>query len=176
MAKPSLKPVENEHIVLRLLEAKDLLLTLAWRNQDIIRKWFVNSDPLSVDAHFAWFEQYKKLDTDFIFLIIAKELGNIPVGQVSLYRIDQQSLRAEYGRLMIGDMAARGKGYARIATRLLVQYGFEKLHLREIFLEVKEDNIPAVNLYRSCGFDENARQGGLINMIIKNPILRKSNK
>jgi len=42
----------------------------------------------------------------FVFLILSREFGNIPIGQISLYGIDWPGGIAEYGRLMIGHMAA----------------------------------------------------------------------
>jgi hypothetical protein len=97
MPKRFIQPVENECVLLRLLEKGDLALTLMWRNQDHIRKWFLNSDVIPEEKHYEWFENYQDLDNDFIFLIIAKDLGNLPVGQVSLYCVDWNDRIAEYG-------------------------------------------------------------------------------
>jgi diamine N-acetyltransferase len=168
MPKRYLLPIEDEQIVLRLLEKADLPLTLSWRNQDHIRKWFLNTDVITEEKHYAWFERYDGLDNDFVFLILAKELGNKPVGQISLYEVDWQGMTAEFGRLMIGLPAAKGKGYAKQATRLLLEYGFEQMRLIEIHLEVKEDNAPAVSIYRAAGFTETSKKDGLITMSIAN--------
>ena len=166
MPKRYLPPIEDEWIILRLLEKTDLPLTLFWRNQDQIRKWFINTDVITEEKHSAWFERYNVSDNDFVFVILAKELGNLPVGQISLYGIDWQGMSAEYGRLMIGYQAAQGKGYAKQATRLLVGFGFGQIGLKEIHLEVKEDNAPAIAIYHATGFTEQLRKDGLISMRI----------
>ena len=44
-------------------------MTLAWRNQDHIRRWFLTSDLISPEQHRAWFEQYQDRDDDFVFVI-----------------------------------------------------------------------------------------------------------
>ena len=88
MAKRSIPPIEGDHIALRPLERDDLPLTLSWRNRDEIRKWFLNTAVIPADGHYAWFERYQELDNDFIFLILAKGLGNAAVGQIPIYGID----------------------------------------------------------------------------------------
>jgi RimJ/RimL family protein N-acetyltransferase len=166
MPKRVLAPFENETVILRPLETSDLPLTLTWRNQDEVRKWFVHSDILSVEQHYGWYENYKDLDNDFVFVIVAKDLGNLPVGQIALYRIDWDLAVAEYGRVMIGEQQAKGKGYASQATKLLLDHGFNSFKLKEITLIVRDDNVTAIALYKSRGFVEKARADGFITMSI----------
>ena len=153
--------------VLRLLEEHDLPLTLAWRNQEHIRRWFFTEEPISYKKHRAWFNKYKKLDTDFVFIILSKKLHLKPVGQVSLYAIDWKTMIGEFGRLMIGESEARGLGLARSASLLLLHVGFDILGLKKIILEVKEDNIAAISLYLSIGFLETVAENGIIKMEIQ---------
>lgn len=167
MPKLKLPPIVGDRIILRLLEQNDLPLTLLWRNQDKIRKWFINTDVIQEDKHLAWFERYMKLDNDFIFVILAKDLDNLPVGQISLYNINWEISRAEYGRLMIGHPIAKGKGYARQATVLLLDFAFNTLDLNEVFLEVKSDNKSAIAIYESAGFSITKQSSNLITMAIR---------
>ena len=166
MTKRELPIIENDRIILRLLESTDLPLTLSWRNQDNIRKWFLNTDVILAEKHVAWFERYKELDHDFVFVILAKDLGTIPVGQISLYDIDWNAKAAEFGRLLIGEALAKGKGYAKEATHLLVKYGFDILGLQQIILEVKSDNKSAIAIYQAAGFIETSKKDGLLVMSI----------
>ena len=168
MPKPNIVNFENNKIILRLLKRKDLPLTLSWRNQDNIRKWFLNSKTISEDVHNSWFKQYKRLDNDFVFIILAKELDNIPIGQISLYKINFRIGTAEYGRLIIAHPDARGKGYAKQATNLLLEIGFKYFYLKEIYLEVKKDNYRARKVYLDCGFIETGIKNCLIEMKIIN--------
>jgi len=166
MPKRDLAVFENERVVLRLLEEQDLPLTLSWRNQDHIRQWFLRTEVILEKDHYAWFERYRELDHDFIFLILAKDLNRLPVGQISLYDINWDTASAEFGRLMIGHLPASGKGYAKQAVNLVLMIGFEVLGLKEIHLEVKEDNLPAQKIYLDCGFVETSRQNRLVMMKI----------
>ncbi len=167
MPKLKIPPIVGDRIILRLLEQNDLPLTLLWRNQDKIRKWFINTDVIQEDKHLAWFERYMKLDNDFIFVILAKDLDNLPVGQISLYNINWEISRAEYGRLMIGNPIARGKGYAKQATTLLLELTFNILNINEVFLEVKPDNKSALAIYISAGFTITKQSSELITMTIR---------
>lgn len=168
MPKRDISPVENKRVLLRLLEKDDLPLTLKWRNQDHIRKWFLNSNVIPEEKHYAWFENYKNLDNDFIFIIIAKDLKNLPVGQVSLYGIDWEKGSAEYGRLMVGEDVARGRGYAKEATSLILKLGFDVFRLREVYLKVLKDNLAAQKVYRDCGFLISDPVETIVQMAIRN--------
>lgn len=167
MTKRQISPLENERVILRLLESKDLPLTLFWRNQDHIREWFVNTDVIQEDRHIAWFDRYVELDNDFVFVILAKDMNNQPVGQISVYNIDWDAGIAEYGRLMIGHPNTNRKGYAKEATNLLLDFAFNTLKLREIFLEVKKDNVSALAVYKSAGFNVIDSSDHLTKMVIR---------
>lgn len=168
MPKRNILPVEGERITLRLLEKEDLPLTLSWRNQDHIRTWFNNTDMIAIADHYAWFENYQELDNDFVFVILAHDLDNIRIGQISIYGIDWSTGIAEFGRLIIGDPLAKGKNYAKEATLLLLENSFKQMGLKEIHLEVKEKNEPAIAVYKATGFIERKKDNGIILMTIGN--------
>ena len=152
MPKRTITPLVNGRVRLRLLEEADLAATLAWRNQDHIRKWFLNSDVITPEQHRAWWERYRQKDDDFMFVIEETETLRRPVGQVALYNIDWATGRAEYGRLMIGDSEARGLGLARLATARLVEEAIGPWQLIDVHLEVKAANEAALAVYRATGF------------------------
>lgn len=170
MTKHQLPSIEGERIILRLLKREDLSHTLSWRNQDDIRKWFRNTAIISVDSHYTWFEQYLELDNDYIFLIIAKNLNSIPIGQISIYNINWDAKTAEFGRLLIGEPRAKGRGLAKEATRLLLDYAFNTFGLQKIVLEVKNENTPAKAVYLDTGFIEISRKDDFILMAIQKDI------
>ena len=161
MPKRPIAPLVNGRARLRLLEESDLPQTLAWRNQDHIRKWFFHSDVITPEQHRAWWERYQEKDDDFVFVIEETEVLKRPVGQVSLYRIDWAAGRAEFGRLMIGDAEAAGLGLARMATRCVIDYAFSGLALRELYLEVTSGNLRAISVYLACGFERIESRAGV---------------
>ena len=164
MPKRRIEPLVNGRIRLRLLEEADLPMTLAWRNQDDVRRWFLHSDVITPEQHAVWYTAYKDRDDDLVFVIEETATLRRPVGQVALYRIDWTRGTAEFGRLLIGDAEAAGKGIATLATKCLVELALGAWGLRDVILEVREENARAIAVYLACGFDESARQRGLIEM------------
>ncbi len=165
VAKRLIPPLVGERVRLRLLEETDLPRTLAWRNQDHIRRWFIHSDIITPEQHRRWFDGYRERDDDFVFLIEETRDLRKPVGQVSLYRVDWARHRAEYGRLMIGEADATGRGLAHQATDVLLRYATATLGMREIELEVFVDNVAAIRIYSACGFHVEDRRESLLHMV-----------
>ena len=165
--KKNIPPIYSDRLRLRLLEEKDLPLTLSWRNQDSIRKWFFHSDLIYLEQHLSWFAKYQTRDDDYVFIIELSALERwIPVGQIALYNIDWTSRKAEYGRLMIGDPYAQGKGIAREATKMILDLGFSSLGLSKIYLEVFENNAAARKVYEDCGFLVRSLENNIVRMEI----------
>ena len=164
MPKRPLPPITNANVVLRLIGQSDLATTRAWRNQDDIRKWFLTSSVISPEQHETWFAQYRDRDDDFVFIIEETETLRRPIGQVSIYGIDWPRRSAKFGRLMIGDPQARGRGLARRAVETLIEYSERDLGLDELHLEVLTGNAPAIGLYESCGFVRRDEVDGEIRM------------
>ncbi len=146
MGKRHIPPLEAQRIRLRLLAEQDLPQTLAWRNQDDIRRWFFRSERLTPEEHAAWFARYQQRDDDFVFII--EETGGElrPIGQAALYNIDWVNGTAEYGRLMIGEADAAGRGLAREATRAVVALALEQLGLQEVHCDVIPGNVRSIRV------------------------------
>ena len=83
----------------------------------------------------------------------------IPIGTIGLSGIDPDRRTAEYG-ILIGEPDYRGKGYAREASRLILDYAFATLGLNEVYLNLFADNLPARVLYGSLGFEEDPGSAG----------------
>ncbi len=164
MPKREIAPFEGRAVRLRLLEPTDLPRTLTWRNQDENRRWFVHSEPIQWEDHVRWYRNYQERDDDFVF--IAEDLEQTPsaFGQAALYKIDWDSGSAEFGRLLIGEPAARGRGLGGEITKALLGFGFGTWTLRRIVLEVFAHNTRAIDIYRSCGFESTSRRGELLSM------------
>lgn len=164
MPKRHIAPLVSGSVRLRLLEEADLPMTRAWRNQDHIRKWFFHSDPITPEQHQAWWRRYQDRDDDFVFIIEETATLKRPVGQVAIYNVDWEARRAEFGRLMIGDADAQGRGLARIATGRVVDEALTAWGIKEVYLEVLPANVPALAIYSDCGFREVGREDGVVRM------------
>jgi RimJ/RimL family protein N-acetyltransferase len=144
---------KGDRIILREITAEDSENVVRWRNAENPSRVFFSNLILTVESQHRWFSAYKINPSDFTFII---EHKGGPVGMVSLYNFQEKT--AEFGRLLIGEKEFRRQGFAREATRLLLEYGFKNLGLKEIFARVFEDNKSAVNLYLSLGFGITGRE------------------
>ena len=73
------------------------------------------------------------------------------IGTIKLDTIDFKEGRAWLG-VMIGDSAQRGKGYGQSVLQQIAEYSLVTLELKELFLGVHKDNLPALKLYLKQGF------------------------
>ena len=112
--------------------------------------------PLSHGGQVNWYRALFQ-NQHCLFLIIETIENRRPIGTIGLDRIDHINQSAEYGNLMIGDTQSTGIGFAKEATLLLLNYGFNRLNLNRIFLNVIEDNVRAIELYKNCGFREEGK-------------------
>jgi len=74
-----------------------------------------------------------------------------PIGLMGFLNYDQNNHKAEM-RKLIGAEIHRGKGYAKEATMLWIQYGVNNLGLKKIYLNTIENNIRNVTLNKELGF------------------------
>lgn len=141
--------LSNFDVLLRQVSEKDLINLCKWRNKNEIKKGFLNQNDLIIDKQIMWYESYLKNDSDIMFII---EFNDLPVGSVALYNINLDKNDAEFGRIMIGEDSAKGKGVAQKATKLICDFGFNILKLNEIYLKVFIDNDVAIKVYEKNGF------------------------
>ena len=77
---------------------------------------------------------------------------NTPIGLVAFLDYDTLQRKTEL-RKLIGDPKMRGKGFAKEATKLWIQYGITKLGLKKIYLNTLDTNIRNIKLNEELGFE-----------------------
>ena len=83
-------------------------------------------------------------------------------GVISLHTISIDNHRAEIGYWM--DAAMRGKGIAKIATKMITGYGFDTLGFQRIEAAVDIENIASQKLLDSAGYQ---REGVLLQRVTR---------
>ncbi len=86
---------------------------------------------------------------DYLLTVICLEVDGKAVGFIS-YSLPIDIADIE-GLVVIS--SERNKGYGK----MLLEYALDELKakkVQKVLLEVRESNIPAINLYKSCGFNE----------------------
>jgi len=85
--------------------------------------------------------------------------GDLLIGHISLHDIDHLNRHAFLG-IFIGADEYRSKGYGAEAIRLILEYGFRTLNLRNIMLSVHADNHAGISCFKKAGFREAGRRRG----------------
>ncbi|MCA1030969.1 GNAT family N-acetyltransferase [Bacillus timonensis] len=126
---------------------------------DTVVKWYEDVEFLrNLDAVAAfpkrandfsdWIE--KKVETNFTFAIRLIESDSI-IGFINLDGI-LWNHRNTWLALAIGNQEHRGKGYAKEAMELAIDFAFYELNLHRIQLTVFDYNVTAISLYEKIGF------------------------
>ena len=142
--------MEGECVVLRPMEAADADDVVRWRSDPSILGQMFADEPPTREGHLHWLETIQACGNRQEFIIIERAIGR-SIGTIGLSDIDHKNLRAEYG-ILVGEADARGKGYAREASQLILRYAFGDLGLRRVYLCVFADNAAAIKLYEHLGF------------------------
>ena len=134
-------------ITLRPVEERDIESLRVWRNDAANARYIRKLPHITSEMQKAWFEKYLK-DEDHI-MFAAERAGEL-IGSASLYDIEADD--AEFGKILIGNPAARGKGCALAVTSLCLRAGFENLGLPRLHASVHTRNLPALKTYVRVGF------------------------
>lgn len=81
---------------------------------------------------------------------------NEMIGSIGLNKLDLLHRNAELG-IMIGSKNHWRQGYGEESINLLLDFSFNLLNLKNIYLKVMEYNAPAIGLYEKIGFKEAGR-------------------
>ena len=132
------------NILLRPISINDTEFILELRNDLEIASNFFSDPPVYDYEHLKWLNNHPK-DIDLII-----EYDGEKVGRIRLTNVDYRNQKAEYGIVLKKEY--RRKGIAKTASRLLIDYVFNNLPIRKIYLHVFEDNNAAIGLYKKLGF------------------------
>lgn len=100
-----------------------------------------------------FFENNKSENSFFIVTLDDDKV----IGTVSLEKVNHINRIATLG-IFIGDENYRNNGYGTEAIRLILEFGFYYLNLKNINLHLMEYNERALKCYKKCGFKECGRR------------------
>lgn len=150
-------------VTIRPLREEDAYTSVKWRNDPEVFKYTGNTydHVITIESELNWIKKVMTNPTDYRCAIIAdgKYVGNI-------YLHDITKDNAIYA-IFIGDKSYWGKGVAKRASELIIEYGFKVLGLNSITLKVRKENERAIFLYNHLGFEKDDENGDWITMVIK---------
>ncbi|QIL77600.1 GNAT family N-acetyltransferase [Hymenobacter sp. HDW8] len=123
-------------------------------NEQLLKEWSGSlfSFPLT-EASLTWYIEGANDLTDpdaFIYKAIDTETGET-VGHISLGSFSETNKAARITRVLIGNTAARGRGYCQGMVKAVLRIGFEELGLHRISLGVYDFNEAAIGCYKKAG-------------------------
>jgi len=148
---------EGPHVILRPLERTDLNERyLGWLNDpEVTRYTETGAFPSTAEDLENFYRSVTGSRNDVIFAVVDKESGR-HIGNVKLGPIQWVYRCATFG-ILIGEKDFWGKGAGEEATRLMVEYGFQRLNLHRIDLGVFAEHEAAVRCYEKVGFKVEGR-------------------
>lgn len=140
-----------ENIRLRALEASDLELFYVWENDPDVWRVGETMAPLSRDSilDFIRSQRYDFTSSRQMRLVI--EVDNVAIGCVDIFDYNPVHRRFGLG-ILIYAPEHRRKGYARSVVEIVKSYALNTLSLKQIWVDIDEDNLASIALFESCGF------------------------
>ena len=132
---------EYGNLILRPLLHEDIEKLREWRNDTTATKFLRPVGYITPEKQENWFKEYLTDEDIFTFAIVEKKEINDTIGSVSIYNF--RGNRAELGKIQIGNPAAHGKGYGRIALVMALKIAFEVMKCDCVDGIVHRDNISA---------------------------------
>jgi RimJ/RimL family protein N-acetyltransferase len=99
-----------------------------------------------------WLDHQNKQTAQVLFIIRTLQPARA-VGFVLFKNVSPVFRAAELG-VRIGEESDRGKGYGAAGLKLALQYAWDTLNLRRVWLTVHAGNARAIASYRRAGFEQ----------------------
>ncbi|MBT8296764.1 MAG: GNAT family N-acetyltransferase [Maribacter sp.] len=145
--------LQGEHIHLRALEPEDLDFLYELENNPAL--WEISG----TTAPYSKYVLKKYLDNAHRDIYDVKQLrlcickGEKVLGLIDLFDFDPKNRRAGVGIVILAEKE-RNHGLGTEAIKLLTEYSFTTLGLRQLFANVLEDNAASLHLFKKIGFKE----------------------
>lgn len=151
------------NVTIRPLVETDAYTSVKWRNDFDVFKYTGNTYKyeIKIENELEWIRKVTSNPQDYRCAILA---DGIYVGNIYLTDIDATT--AHY-HIFIGDKSYWGRGVAKQASQLILDYAFNHLKLKSVQLRVRKENISAVKLYKKLGFVEESEDEVWISMKIR---------
>lgn len=157
--------LEGKNIYLRPLELVDADGNYPnWFNDPIVCKYNSHGDKLyTKDMAIDYIKMVKSNQSYKVFAICDLKTS-IHIGNVSLQNISQKNQSAEFA-IVIGETDFMGKGIAKEAGGIIINYAFSTLNLHRIYCGTSQYNIPMQKLALQLNMKE---EGVSVDAMIKN--------
>ncbi len=146
--------LKGQHIFLRQVEDQDANLLLLWENNTENWRYSETEAPFSlfeIQEYIKGASQIRQ-NKQLRFIICLNE-NNQAIGTIDLFDIDFKNLRAGVG-ILIANKKNRGKGYAKEALQLLIEFSTKSINLIQLYCDIQSYNKESIQLFESEGFEK----------------------
>ena len=149
--------IAGSQVYLRAFRAEDLTERyLGWLNDPEATRYMESGIfPSTMRDLESFYQRIAVSRSDVLMAVIDKGSGE-HIGNMKLGPIQWVHRSAIFG-IMIGEKKFWGRGVGREATRLMVEYGFDRLNLNRIDLGVFAEHEAGVRCYQKLGFKVEGR-------------------
>lgn len=142
--------LSDERIYLRPIEPDDVPLLHRWANAPETRGQTGEIRPSTLAATAEYYETMQQREDRLWTGIVVRETGQL-IGETGLLRM-APAWRTTDWSIIIGEPAARGKGYGTEAALLMLNYAFGHLAFHRVAIGVVGWNSGALRFYERLGF------------------------
>lgn len=146
--------LHGNSVYLRMVEPEDVFDVLLWENNP--DNWHVTDTevPFSLHGMHQLIEQQQQFrNSGQLRLIISHNDSKEALGTIDLYDADFKNGNAAVG-ILIARNEDRGKGYAREALALLIQYVKSVFDFYNLTASIQEGNTSSIVLFEAAGFQQ----------------------
>jgi len=145
--------LKNEHISLRALEPEDLDFLFNVENDESNWELSNTQTPFSKNILKQYIENAHQDIYEikqFRFVICNKE--NTQIGMIDLFEFDPKNKRIGVGLLILEKF--QNQGFGSQALKLIIEYSFSTLNVRQIFANISSNNEKSISLFKKFNFVE----------------------
>ncbi len=143
--------IDGSMVYLRPVRLDDASVIRKWHNDpQLMRLARVGEKKTTLKEERIDIQAARKSDREAYHMIM-KKLDNSAIGFVRFNYIDRTSGNV-WLRVMVGERQAHGKGYAREALQIYLEWLFDVIGVHRVTIECYATNERAVKFYRQLGF------------------------
>jgi RimJ/RimL family protein N-acetyltransferase len=144
--------VHGRRTFLRAAERSDIPAIVPWFNDYAISRFITTRAPMSMAQEERWYDSMlERQGTSAWFFLICRLGDDTPIGSIGLFEVDPTNGSAGIG-ISLGDPANFGQGLGTDALEALLDFGFGRLRLERLWLDVYDFNERAIRSYEKVGF------------------------
>ena len=148
--------LSGEKVYLRSIEPDDIALLHLWANDPETRRLTGEIRPSSYADTIEFYQKVQKSDDRIWLAVVLRETDQI-IGETGLLRM-YPAWRTTDWSLIIGEKAARGKGFGTEAAQLMLNYAFGQQNFHRVAIGVVGFNTGALRFYERLGFQHEGIQ------------------